>query len=150
MAEYNPIRYDEQTSDPAQAKYFTEPVPSRFNFGLRWRPYEWLHADLSYQRGNQVGLNVSMPFEVGRPMIPIDDPPYREHPQAAKLPIERRTALALGFAGFSSIGVSLHGKNLVIDLQNNKYFFSARAIDVAMELITPLVRDFNAANEEKI
>ncbi|MDP2731461.1 MAG: YjbH domain-containing protein [Dehalococcoidales bacterium] len=64
-----------------------EKEPYKYNFGLRWRPWEWLHADLSYQQGNQVGLNVSMPFEVGRPMIPIYYPPYREHPQAAKLPI---------------------------------------------------------------
>ncbi|MBU4121722.1 MAG: YjbH domain-containing protein, partial [Proteobacteria bacterium] len=42
MAEYNPIRYQEQTGDPAQAKYFTEAVLSKFNFGLRWRPLDWL------------------------------------------------------------------------------------------------------------
>ena len=80
----------------------------------------------------------------------VYDPPYREHPQARMLPIERRIALALGFEGFSSIGVSLHGKNLIIDLQNNKYFFSSRAIEVALEIIAPIVRDFNSANEEKI
>ncbi|PIV06778.1 MAG: hypothetical protein COS57_02155, partial [Syntrophobacterales bacterium CG03_land_8_20_14_0_80_58_14] len=56
MAEYNPIRYEAQTGDPAQAKYFTDAVTSKYNFGLRWRPWNWLEADLSWQRGNQIGV----------------------------------------------------------------------------------------------
>ncbi|MGE5189091.1 MAG: YjbH domain-containing protein, partial [Gemmatimonadota bacterium] len=41
VAEYSPVRYDLQDRDPAQAKYFREPVPSKFNVGLRWRPVRW-------------------------------------------------------------------------------------------------------------
>lgn len=41
MMEYSPIKYEKQTSDPAQPKYFQSAVPSQFNFGLRWKPFTW-------------------------------------------------------------------------------------------------------------
>jgi hypothetical protein len=148
MAEYSPIQYENQTSDPAQAQYFTEPVRSKFNYGVRWRYGDWLEADLSYQRGNQIGVNLSMPFEIGRPMIPIYEPPYREDPKALfLLPMEGRISLALGALGFSSIGVNLNGKDLTIDLQNNKYFFSSRAIESALTAIEPIVRAYSSTED---
>ena len=60
-------------------------------------------------------------------------------------PIERRIVFALAYSGFSSIGIALEGGKLTIDLQNNKYFYSSRAVTVALEAIAPLVRDNNAA-----
>lgn len=145
MLEYSPIRYDEQTSDPAQPAYFSEPVPSSYNLGFRYNFYDWAELDLSYQRGNRLGVNLSMPFELGRPMIPIYDPPYREFSDLALQPIERRIVFALGYSGFSSIGIVLEGGKLTIDLQNNKYFYSSRAVTVALESIAPLLRDYNSA-----
>ena len=70
MVEYNPIRYNEQTQDPAvySGKYFREAVPSKFNFGFRWRPYDWADIDLSYQRGYQLGMNLSVVFDLGYPL----------------------------------------------------------------------------------
>jgi hypothetical protein len=69
MVEYSPIRYSEQTQDPAQPKYFTDPVPSKFNFGFRWKPLSWTEIDVSYQRGNQIGVNLSFAFDIGTPLI---------------------------------------------------------------------------------
>ncbi len=68
MVEYSPIRYNEQTNDPAQSKYFQDPVPSKFNFGFRWKPWDWTEVDVSYQRGNQVGINLSFAFDIGNPL----------------------------------------------------------------------------------
>ena len=85
MMEYDPIKYNLQTPDPAQPKYFTRPVPLHYNFGLRWRPLAWAEVDLTYQRGNEIGLNFSMLFDIGQPLIPIYNKPYKEKPQAAAL-----------------------------------------------------------------
>ena len=73
LAEYSPIRYERQTTDPAQPKYFQNPVPSPFNFGARVKPLKWLEIDASYQRGNEVGVSASVAFDIGRPLVPIRD-----------------------------------------------------------------------------
>ncbi len=73
MAEYSPIKFEKQISDPAQKKYFVDPVPSKFNFGFRWKPLKWAEIDVTYQRGEQFGLNLSTLFEIGQPLIPIYD-----------------------------------------------------------------------------
>ena len=51
MVEYSPVRYHEQTGDPAHDIHFTDPVPSKFNFGVRYKPTKWSDIDISYQRG---------------------------------------------------------------------------------------------------
>jgi hypothetical protein len=122
MAEYNPIRYQEQTSDPAQGKYFTEAVPSKFNFGLRWRPWEWLETDLSWQRGNQVGVNLSVAFDLGKHLIPLYDHPYKEKPEYRLSPAEERIARGLEASGFGSVVVRKEGEELWIEAQNVKSY----------------------------
>ena len=139
MMEYNPIRYNLQTSDPAQAKYFTRPVPLRYNFGLRWRPLAWTEVDLTFQRGNEIGLNVSMLFPIGQPLTPIYDKLYKEKPQAAALNPEERMAVALKAQGFSDIGIDEAGGILTIRAQNDKYFYSMRALGMIMKTIMPFL-----------
>jgi len=136
MVEYSPIKYEKQTSDPAQPEYFTKPVPSNFNFGFRWRPFEWSEVGVSYQRGNQFGVNFSMTFDIGNPLIPIYDKPYREGSKEKNRPLFERVTAALYASGFSDIVV--YGKeynNLTIEAQNNKYFYSTRAIGVILKLL---------------
>jgi hypothetical protein len=135
MVEYNPIRYNRQTNDPAQRKYFTRPVPLQYNFGFRWRPYRWAEIDLTYQRGNQFGLNLSLAFDIGRPFIPIYDRPYGEDPRHALLPPSERIAIALKEQGFSDIGVDERNGTLLIRAQNDKYFYSMRATGVILRTI---------------
>jgi len=148
MVEYSPIRYHEQTSDPAlRGGYFNEAVPSPFNFGFRYNFFNWAELALSWQRGDQWGVNVSMPFEIGQPMIPIYTPRYRELPDTALLPVESRMILGLGLSGFSSIGVTLSGSRLTIDLQNNRFFYNARGVQEALLTIAPMVRDYNASGK---
>lgn len=146
MVEYSPIRYHEETRDPAlRGGYFGEAVPSPYNFGFRYNFYNWAELTLSWQRGNQWGVNVSMPFEIGKPMIPIYAPRYREHPEIALMAVERRMLFGLGLAGFSSIGITLTGGDLTVDLQNNRFFYNARGVQEALLTIAPMVRDHNAA-----
>jgi hypothetical protein len=141
VAEYSPIRYDRQTSDPAQSKYFTSPVPSRFNFGIRWKPTRWSEIDASWQRGDQVGISASVAFDIGRPLIPIYDAPYREPASQRLNPVPRRIADALLESGFSDIGLKADGATLWVEVQNDKYFFNARAIEVVLDILAERMPD---------
>ena len=135
MLEYSPIQYHKQTRDPAQDIHFTEPVPSAYNFGIRYKPTDWSEIDLSYQRGNQIGVNFSMAFDIGNPMIPIYDRIYREDSSdILDTPSERITRI-LHKSGFSSIGIDIDGNTLWIEAQNDKYLYATRAIGIIIQIL---------------
>ncbi len=136
LAEYSPVAYHNQTTDPARDRYFRQPVPSRFNFGLRWKPLRWAELDLSWQRGNRFGASVSVAFDIGRPILPIYDPPYREPEAMRGNPTEERITEALARSGFRDIGVSFDGMMLRIEARNDRYFFPERAVDVILEILS--------------
>jgi hypothetical protein len=135
LAEYSPIRYHEQTGDLAQPKYFTEPVPSRINAGVRWKPVRWAEIDASWQRGNQFAVGASVSFGIGKPLVPIYDPPYREPLSSRRDPLSDRIAEALLQSGFSDIGVRTDGLTLFVEVQNDTYYFTPRAIEVIMDIL---------------
>lgn len=139
MAEYSSIRYEAQTRDPAQKRNFTTAVRSPYNFGVRAKPIRWLEVGASWQRGNEIGVTASMAFDIGRPLIPIHDPPYVETPRASREPLADRIAFALADVGFSDIGVSTDGLTLRVDAQNDRYFFTPRAVEVLLSTIAPLI-----------
>ncbi len=139
MAEYSPIAYEKQTHDPAQRKYFPSAVPSKFNFGLRWKPLDWAEIDVSYQRGQQVGMNLSFNFELGNPLVPIYDHPYREKTAQRANPLTERITAALYESGFMDIGVVMDGDELWVETENDKYYYQPRAIDVAMRALNAIV-----------
>ncbi|RKX55562.1 MAG: hypothetical protein DRP29_10445, partial [Thermodesulfobacteriota bacterium] len=123
MFEYWPTKYNKQTKDPAWKKYFKgKKNPSPYNFGIRWKPFKWLDLVLSYQRGEEIGLNLSTNFHIGRPLIPI----YNEIEPVKKGPatLEERLTKALAKSGFSDIGIFYEGKILYIFVQNDKYYYS--------------------------
>jgi hypothetical protein len=135
IAEYNPIRYQLQTTDPAQPKYFRRSVPSKFNFGLRWTPLSWIELDLTYQRGNQIGLNLSFSFDIGEPLIPIYDKPYRPDVKTAALSPVEKIYRALKEQGFRDIGVAQEGETLLVRVQNEKFFYSMKALGIVLETV---------------
>lgn len=145
MFEYCPIKYHEQ-NDPARSEYFHEPVPSKYNFGLRYRPTKWSEIGLSYQRGDQIGISLSTAFDIGKPLIPIYDPLYREKPYERLDPMQKRIATALYNSGFSDIGIAVMNDRLWIEAQNNKYFYATRAIGVILKILA----DINPENIDKI
>lgn len=146
MAEYSPIRYEKQNSDPAQGKYFNRHVPSKFNYAFRWSPYKWTNIIMSYQRGEQIGLNVSVNFDMGQPLLPIFDPPYKEKKRDKENPLSERLEKALYESGFSNIGISIEGRDIIIEAQNDKYFYTTRAIGVILKILN----DISPENTEKI
>ncbi|RJP18049.1 MAG: hypothetical protein C4529_13350 [Deltaproteobacteria bacterium] len=139
LAEYSPIRYERQTQDPAQKKYFPSAVRSPLNLGARVRPFRWLDVTASWQRGSEIGVSASASFDIGRPLVPLYDPPHRERPEATRLPLSDRIGLALSETGFSDIGVEADGVTLRIDARNDRYFFTPRAAAVLFETIAPFV-----------
>ena len=139
LAEYSPIRYERQTTDPAQKKYFPAAVPSPFNVGARVKPLKWMEIDASFQRGNELGVSASVAFDIGRPLVPIHDPPYLETVEASRAPLQDRIALALSDEGFSDIAVSGDGFTLRVDAENDRYFFAPRAVEVLLVTIAPFV-----------
>jgi hypothetical protein len=145
MVEYNPIKYHKQTHDPAPSKYFREPVPSNYNFGFRWQPLKWTELDVSCQRGNQIGVNFSTAFNIGRPLIPIYDHPYKENPQEKLNPFSERLQKALSYSGFSDIGVLMEGNDLWIEAQNDTYFYNTKAIGVILRILSEITYE-NARN----
>ena len=139
LAEYSPIRYERQTNDPAQPKYFQNPVPSPINIGARVKPLKWLEIDASWQRGNEIGVSASAAFDIGRTLVPIRDEPYREPVEASRAPLQDRIAFALADLGFSAIAVSEDGFTLRVDAENDRYFFAPRAVEVLLVTIAPFI-----------
>jgi len=146
MLEYSPIKYHEQTGDPAREKYFREPVHSKYNFGLRFKPTKWSELGISYQRGNTLGLNASVAFDIGNPLVPIYDRGYRERPFEKKDPLRERLLRAINHSGFSDIGVAVVDDELWISAHNDKYFFSGRAVGVLLGIIA----DINPENISRV
>jgi hypothetical protein len=93
----------------------------------------------SWQRGNEIGVTASVAFDIGRSLVPIHDPPYRESFDASREPLADRIGLALSEVGFSDIGVSSDGFTLRIDAQNDRYFFAPRAVEVLLSTIAPFL-----------
>jgi len=141
LAEYSPVRYEVQTRDPAQEKYFPSPVPSHLNVGLRLSPLRWLEVAASWQRGNEVGVSATVSLDIGVPVVPIYDPPYIEPPGANRDPLAARIGRALSEVGFRNIGVAADGFFLRIDAENDRYFFAPRAAEILLETIAPIVPD---------
>jgi hypothetical protein len=135
ILEYSPIKYHVQTRDPAQPEYFQKPVSSKFNVGARYKPVKWFEVTMSYQRGEEFGVNASLAFDIGNPLLPVYDPPYREDPALTAAPFDVRMERALSASGFSDIGVLMEGDALWIEAQNDKYYFSTRAIDTILRLL---------------
>ncbi len=141
MVEYNPIRYEKQTADPAQAKYFPDAVAHKFNYGIRIKPFDWTEIDLSYQRGEQIGVNVSVAFTLGKSLLPIFDAPYIEKKQFADSPLVERISRGLHESGFYDIGITTAGSAIWIIAANDRYFYTPRAIGVMLGVINKMLPD---------
>ncbi|MBI5664292.1 MAG: YjbH domain-containing protein [Nitrospirae bacterium] len=135
MVEYSPIKYDEQTTDPAQKEFFEDPPPSKYNFGLRYKPTKWSELDLSYQRGNTVGAGISLAFDIGVPLIPIYDPVLKGRSSAGEGPAQDRVIGALSRAGFSDIQFYSVNGEWWLEAQNDKYFYDMKAIKTILDLL---------------
>jgi len=139
MVEYNPIQYQNQTNDPAQKKYFTDSVPSKINYGVRFKPVDWAELDVSYQRGDQIGVNLSFTFNLEKPLIPIYDMLYREKEEYKNDPLTGRISRGLYASGFRNIGVMIRDSEIWVEAANDRYYYNTRAIGIILKVIDQLL-----------
>ena len=139
MVEYNPIKYEAQTQDPARNRYFKDPVPSKINFGMRVKPFDWAQLDLSYQRGNQFGANLALCFNLDNQLIPIFDMPYKEQEQYRYNPLAERISRGLYLSGFRDIGVKISGSEIWVQAANVRYFYNMKAMGVLLKVLDQLL-----------
>ncbi|MEW6719709.1 MAG: YjbH domain-containing protein [Thermodesulfobacteriota bacterium] len=139
MVEYSPIHYERQVRDPAQPRHFREPVRSKVNAGVRLKPFRWAELGASWQRGEEVALSASFSFDIGRPLIPIHDPPYREPEALREHPLAGRITAALLSTGFRDIAVDGDDFSLRIDAENTRYFFTPNAVEALLDAVAPMV-----------
>ena len=141
LVEYNPIKYEKQTGDPAQKRYFTDAVSSKINVGMRYKPFDWAEVDLSYQRGNQIGMNLSLAFNLEKPLIPIFDMPYIEKEEYKFNPLAERISYGLYVSGFRDIGVKIVGSEIWVEASNVRYFYNMRAIGVILKVLNRILQN---------
>ena len=138
MVEYNPIQYENQTNDPAR-KYFTDGVSSKINYGVRFKPVDWAELDVSYQRGNQIGVNLSFAFNMEKPLMPIYDMPYTEKAEYKNNPLSERISRGLYNSGFRDIGVMISETEIWVAAANDRYYYNTRAIGVILKVLEQLL-----------
>lgn len=137
MVEYSPIKYDKQIGDPAQKEgFFNDQVPSKYNFGLRFKPTKWSEIDLSYQRGNRIGAGISLAFDIGVPLIPIYDPVFKSKGGAGANPAHDRAISDLSRAGFSDIQFYSVNGEWWLEAQNDKYFYNMKALRIILDILS--------------
>lgn len=147
MAEYSPIAYEKQTHDPAQRKFFSTSVPSKFNFGARFKPWDWLEADVTYQRGQRIGVNLSLDFDLGRPMVPLYNLPYKERPDLRYESLKDRIVRAMESSGFSGIAVLTEGETLHVEAQNDTFYYTSRALGEVLKTLAGILGDLPKQTE---
>lgn len=138
MLEYSPIKYELQPG-PYNEKHLPSPASSPINVGLRFRPWKWLEADLTYQRGNQIGGNISLSYDLNQPMIPLYDQPYREKATLRLSPVEVRILTALENLEFSNIRLRTHPPDIEIEIQNDRFYYTPRAIGMVMKALADIL-----------
>jgi hypothetical protein len=84
-------------------------------------------------------VGVSFSFDIGKPLLPIQNPPYREPDTLRRDPLAERISAALLSTGFSDIGVDGDDFSLRIDAENNLYFFTPNAVEALLDAIAPMV-----------
>jgi len=136
MLEYCPIEYDKQKWHNARDYFINNPTKSKFNIGMRWKPFSWSTLDISWQRGNQIGIGFSCNFNISNPYIPIYEHPYREAAERTSSLFEERLVYALEAYGFRNIGVCQQGTEFWVDVENEAYFFTPKALKTIVTFIS--------------
>ncbi len=136
---YDPTEYQNQPQDPADQNFFNNdmPVPSKYDFGAVYRPWKWLQIQASYQRGNTVSLNVSMPLNVSKPFIRVFHPQYVNYAFSANETLSEKIINAMEFYDFSNIGMKIDKKrkSLYLQMENNQFFSDRTAAIYAIKAL---------------
>jgi hypothetical protein len=139
MAEYNPIKYED---DKPSARGVPEGANSPVNIGLRFKPYPGIHLDLSYQRGQEIGMMVYFQGNIGKPILPQrpNPPPLVD---VDRRPFKKRDLKemvseiheAIHKAGFTEVSVYTDGENLTAEFENPLYLSDEKAAGRVLRIL---------------
>ena len=139
MAEYNPIEYE---MDSRSARGVPEGARYPVNVGMRVKVLPGIEVGVSCQRGDTLGMQVSVNAELGKPVVPHKaDPP----PQVSvdRRPFEERDTRqmiekihsAVHDVGFENVSVYTDGRDLTAEFVNNKYLSQQKAIGRVLRIL---------------
>jgi len=116
-------------------------VSSNWNFGIKIQPLSWVQLVVSYQRGNEYGLNLNFNFPMGGLWVDHKPTFFRLTEKDLKLikasPIKFYED-ALKRLKLSNVRVYKSGTTLVIEYENEKYFFESVALKKVLSVLTVL------------
>jgi hypothetical protein len=139
MAEYNPIKYEE---DKPSARGVPEGANSPVDVGLRFKPYPGIHLDLSYQRGEEIGMMLYFQGDIGKPILPQrpNPPPLVD---VDRRPFKKRDLKemvseiheAIHKAGFAEVSVYTDGESLTGEFENTLYLSDEKAAGRVLRIL---------------
>ena len=140
---YDPTEYQNQPQDPADQNFFNnnKPVPSKYDFGVIYRPWKWLEMMASYQRGNTLSLNIAMPFDIYKPLINVFEKSYSNFSHRLNETFNEKIRQAMEFYDFSNIGIIIHRGNLYLQMENNQFFSDRTAALMAIKTLAQINKD---------
>ncbi|MGE4465968.1 YjbH domain-containing protein [Sphaerochaeta sp.] len=143
--EYNPVDYENHKEDPAVRSGAVH-SDSKHSIGIRYYAANHLYLTASYQRGNQFGFGVAMPFRIGNPVVPLYNPKAyfaSEIKESGDDYVKIRAALHGG--GFDHHSMTIEGDTAYIDFQNSTYFFEEDAVKTFVDFlydVKPAVKNY--------
>lgn len=143
--EYNPIEYNKHTEDPA-VSFGLVHSDSHHSVGVRYYVGDNFYVTGSYQRANTFGVGLTMPFEIGAPLIPIYNKKVVFSEEQKNSDDYQKITAALNAAGFGPVSVVIQDDTAFIDCQNNRFFYEKDAIDQLAKLlydINPSVKNYD-------
>jgi Exopolysaccharide biosynthesis protein YbjH len=139
MAEYNPIKYQD---DKPSARGVPEGADSPVNVGLRFKPYPGIHIDLSYQRGQEIGMMLYFQADIGKPiftqrpnpppLVDVDRTPFKKR-DLKKMVSEIHEAIHK--AGFAEVSVYTDGETLTAEFENTMYLSDEKAAGRVLRIL---------------
>jgi hypothetical protein len=149
MAEYNPIKYE---NDSPSARGVPQGAKTPVNVGLRARIIKGIDMGVSFQRGDTLGLSLSIGSLLGdqilpqapdpAPLLPVDRRPFNERENRE---IIQSIYDAVKKTGFNDVAVYTDGKNIICEFQNNKYLSNQKAVGRILRLML-----FNSPQDTKV
>jgi hypothetical protein len=139
MAEYNPIQYQD---DKPSARGVPEGANSPVDVGLRFKPYPGIHIDLSYQRGQEIGMMLYLQGNIGKPLLPQrpNPPPLVD---VDRRPFKKRDLKqmvseiheAIHKSGFGEVSVYTDGETLTAEFENTMYLSDEKAAGRVLRIL---------------
>jgi len=139
LAEYSPIDYEE---DSRSARGVPEGAEWPLNFGVKCKVLPAVDLGVSYQRGDTLGLSLSLQTELGNPVLPqraapapladVDRRPFRERD---KKEMVEKIHTAVKQAGFSNVSVYTDGETLTAEFTNAAYLSNEKAVGRVLRLL---------------